>query len=90
MENNGKTTKEDDIMERRKQEMPNEQKPPTRYWKPNMAALPPRLGRRIIKYIMTPRKFDYSQLDAECDFLEQELAKIGRDDNGSKYNNAGK
>ena len=84
-----RSQKEDDIMERRKQEMPNEQKPPTRYWKPNMAALPTRLGRRIIKYIMTPRKFDYSQLDAECDLLEQELAKIGRDGNGSKYNNAG-
>ena len=76
-------------MERRKEEMPNEQKSPPRYWKPNMAALPPRLGR-IIKYIMTPRKFDYSELDAECDFLEQELAKIGRDDNGQKHNAAGK
>ena len=82
--------KEDDTMERRKEEMPNEQKSPPRYWKPNMAALPPRLGRRIIKYIMTPRKFDYSELDAECDFLEQELAKIGRDDNGQKHNAAGK
>ena len=77
-------------MERRKEEMPNEQKSPPRYWKPNMAALPPRLGRRIIKYIMTPRKFDYSELDAECDFLEQELAKIGRDNNGQKHTATGK
>ena len=77
-------------METAKEETQKDQNHPIRYWKPNMAALPPRLGRRIIKFIMTPRKFDYSQLDAECDLLEQKLAKIGRDDNGAKANDAGK
>ena len=61
-----------------------------RYWKPNMAALPPELGRIIIKEIMTPRKFDYSKLDAECDQVERKLAKIGQGENGDKSINAGK
>ena len=77
-------------METAKGEMQKDQKHPIRYWKPNMAALPPRLGRRIIKYIMMPRKFDYSQLDAECDLLEQELSKIERDDNDMRSKDAGK
>ena len=77
-------------METAKEETQKDPKHPIRYWKPNMAALPPRLGRRIIKFIMTPRKFEYSQLDAECDLLEQQLAKIGRDDNGTKSDDAGK
>ncbi len=55
---------------------------PIHYWKPNMAALPPELGRLIIKEIRTPRKFDYSKLDAECDRVERKLAKIGRGKNG--------
>ncbi len=67
-----------------------ENRRPIRYWKPNMAALPPRLGRLIIREIMTPRKFDYSKLDAECERVERELAKIGRDDNVEKSNDAGK
>ncbi len=67
-----------------------ENRRPIRYWKPNMAALPPRLGRLIIREIMTPRKFDYSKLDAECERVERKLAKIGRDDNVEKSNDAGK
>ena len=51
-----------------------------RYWKPNLAALPPDLGRMVINEIMTPRKFDYSKLDAECERVERELAKIGKGD----------
>ena len=67
-----------------------EPKRPIRYWKPNMAALPPRLGRLIIREIMTPRKFDYSKLDAECERVEQELARIGRDGNDDKIGKARK
>ena len=65
-------------------------KRPIRYWKPNMAALPPRLGRLIIREIMTPRKFDYSKLDAECERVEQELARIGRNGNDDKIGKARK
>ena len=67
-----------------------ENKSPTRYWKPNMAALPPRLGRLIIREIMTPRKFDYSKLDAECERMERELARIGRIENDEKSVRIGK
>jgi hypothetical protein len=67
-----------------------EPKRPIRYWKPNMAALPPRLGRLIIREIMTPRKFDYSKLDAECERVEQELARIGRNGNDDKIGKARK
>ena len=67
-----------------------EPKRPIRYWKPNMAALPPRLGRLIIREIMTPRKFDYSKLDAECERVEQELARIGRNGNDDQIGKARK
>ena len=55
-----------------------------------MAALPPRLGRLIIREIMTPRKFDYSKLDAECERMERELARIGRIENDEKSVRIGK
>ena len=67
-----------------------ETKRPIRYWKPNMAALPPRLGRLIIRQIMTPRKFDYSKSDAECERVEQELARIGRNGNDDQIGKARK
>ena len=65
-------------------------KHPVRYWKPNMAALPPRLGRLIIKEIMTPRKVDYSKLIAESERAAHELAKIGGGENAKGIGNAGK
>ncbi len=39
---------------------------------------------------MTPRKFDYSKLDAECERVEQELARIGRNGNDDKIGKARK
>ena len=67
-----------------------ESKRPVRYWKPNMAALPPRLGRLIIKEIMMPRKVDYSKLIAESERAERELAKIGEAEKDTGKDNAGK
>ena len=55
-----------------------EKKRPIRYWKPNMAALPPKLGRQIIRYIRNSPPFDFRELDAECERVNQELAKIGK------------
>ena len=65
-------------------------KHPVRYWKPNMAALPPRLGRLIIKEIMTPRKVDYSKLIAESERAAHELAKIGGGENDTGNGNSSK
>ena len=70
--------------------MEMEGKLPVRYWKPNMAALPPRLGRRVIKEIMTPRKVDYSKLIAERERAARELAKIEDDGFDAGNGNAGK
>lgn len=67
-----------------------ENKHPIRYWKPNMAALPPRLGRLIIKEIMTPRKVDYSKLIAESERAACELAKIGGGENDTGKGNTSK
>ena len=67
-----------------------ESKHPIRYWKPNMAALPPRLGRLIIKEIMKPRSVDYSKLIAESERAERELAKIGETESDKGNGNAGK
>ncbi len=67
-----------------------ENKSPIRYWKPNMAALPPELGRSIIMEIMSPHTFDYSKIDAECDRVERELAKIGRGKNTKRFVDGGK
>ena len=65
-----------------------ESKHPIRYWKPNMAALPPRLGRLIIKEIMMPRSVDYSKLIAESERAERELAKIGETESDKENGNA--
>ncbi|MBR5077756.1 MAG: hypothetical protein IKX30_03345 [Victivallales bacterium] len=67
-----------------------ESKHPVRYWKPNMAALPPRLGRLIIKEIMMPRSVDYSKLITESERAERELAKIVETENDKGNGNAGK
>lgn len=67
-----------------------ESKHPVRYWKPNMAALPPRLGRLVIKEIMTPRRVDYSKLIAESERAARELAKIEDDGFDAGNGNAGK
>ena len=55
-----------------------------------MAALPPRLGRLIIKEIMMPRSVDYSKLIAESERAERELAKIGETESDKENGNAGK
>ena len=57
---------------------------PIVYYRPNMAALPPKLGRRIIAAIRNTPPFDFSKLDAECDRVERELERIGREYNESK------
>ena len=39
---------------------------PKRYGKPNIADLPPELGRMVIEAIRNSQPFDFSKLDAEC------------------------
>ena len=63
---------------------------PKRYGKPNMADLPPELGRMVIEAIRNSQPFDFSKLDAECERVERELAKMGREENASKSVFAGK
>ncbi|MBP3803301.1 MAG: hypothetical protein J6I76_05275 [Oribacterium sp.] len=47
-----------------------------RYAKPNMADLPPTLGKAIIKQILNTKKPDDEQLSEEARKLEKEMVKV--------------
>ena len=47
-----------------------------KFGKPCMSALPPRLGRRIIKEIMTAPPVDYTESIKECERVNRKLAAI--------------
>ena len=47
-----------------------------KFGKPCMSALPPRLGRRIIKEIMTAPPVDYTESIKECERINRKLAAI--------------
>ena len=61
---------------KRQQETGMRRKKLVRYGKPCMSALPPRLGRIIIREIMSAPPFDHSNLDAECKRINRRLAQI--------------
>ncbi|MCR5382105.1 MAG: hypothetical protein K6G44_14060 [Lentisphaeria bacterium] len=46
------------------------------FGKPCMSALPPRLGRRIIREIMTAPPVDYTESIKECERINRKLAAI--------------
>ncbi len=48
----------------------------TRYAKPNMADLPPVLGRAIFEQILNTQKPDDEQLSEEARRLEKEMVKV--------------
>ena len=47
-----------------------------RYAKPNMANLPPKLGKAIFRQILGTPKPDDEKLDAEAKLLEKEMMKV--------------
>lgn len=47
----------------------------TRYYKPNMAALPPELGRRIIKTILETPKADDAEVRRKADEIADRIEK---------------
>ena len=48
----------------------------TRYAKPNMADLPPELGKAIFKQIMSTPKPDDEKKSEEARILEKEMVKV--------------
>lgn len=48
----------------------------TRYAKPNMANLPPKLGKAIFQQILSTPKPDDAKLDEEARRLEREMIKV--------------
>ena len=46
------------------------------YYKPNMASLPPELGREIIRQIMNTPKPDFEALHERAVATEREIARV--------------
>ena len=50
---------------------------PTRYGKPCLINLPPKLGRMVINAIIHSEPFDNTQLKKDCKRINRQLARIG-------------
>ena len=56
----------------------------TTYYKPNMANLPPELGREIIKHIMNTPKPDFEDLHRRAVLAEKKMVQVRKAENAKR------